>query len=56
MKDWFGMDMNQGSTKRGLVVVLATIGVYFFVPASNRQEALMAIIGGHGLMGTLLKD
>lgn len=56
MKNWFGFDLTQGSTKRGLAVVLATIGVYLFVPQESRQEALMAIIGGHGLLGTLLKD
>jgi hypothetical protein len=52
----FGFDLSQGSTKRGLTVLVAAVASYFLVPPEHRQEAILAIIAGHGALGSFLLD
>ena len=52
----FGFDLSQGSTKRGLLVLISAIAAWFLVPPERRQEAILAIIAGHGALGSILMD
>ena len=52
----FGFDLSQGSTKRGLMMLAAAVAVYFLIPMEGREQALLALIGGHGVLGSILKD
>lgn len=56
MTQWLGIDLSQGSTKRGLTMVVAAVAVYFLIPMEGREQALLALIGGHGVLGSILKD
>lgn len=56
MNGIFGFDLSQGSTKRGVMMLAAAVAVYLLVPTESREQALLALIGGHGVLGSILKD
>jgi hypothetical protein len=56
MRHWFGFDFSQASTKRGLMMIAGVAATYLVVPVEYREEALLAVLGSQGLLGTFLKD